>query len=185
MSMTQLALVKRADLPSKNDLEKAIGQLEHQIEILDDFEKLDNIDGISCKFQNSETFFELYFNNKKEILSDYTQLDEHFADYDYAVSFVWGADFAAGASIGIMCIALIDLCKAKVFYMDDDMHYTREMLLNDTPLFIQELEKQKSQNNLTKVNNKNDDFENKTRTTEKTNSKQKQSFWTKIKRFWS
>jgi hypothetical protein len=185
MSMTQIALVKKADLPTKNDLEKAIGQLEHQIEILDDFDKFDNLDGISCKFHDTETFFELYFNSKEEILSDYSQLDENFDDYDYAVSFIWGADFAAGASIGIICIVLIDLCKAKVFYMDDDMHYTREMLLNDTPLFIQELEKQKSMNTSSKANNPDVDFKSHTRKIDKTDKKQNQSFWTKLKGFWS
>jgi hypothetical protein len=188
MSMTQLALVKRADLPTKSDLIKAIGQLEHKIEILDDFEKFDNIDGISCKFNDTETFFELYFNSKEEILDDFPHLENKFKDYDYGVSFILGADFAAGASIGIICVALIDLCNSTVFYMDDDMLYTREMLLADTPLFIQELEKQKSMNSTPTKDIQDKKQTNNLQSDKQTDDKRQHerlSFWTKLKRLWS
>ncbi len=65
---------------------------------------------------------------------------------DTAISFVWGADFAAGACIGLISIALIDLSNAFVYYMDDHFKYTREMLLADTPQFLAELNKQSSRN---------------------------------------
>ena len=40
-------------------------------------------------------------------------------------------------------MALIDRCNALIYYLDDEMVYSREMLLSDTPEFIKELEKQK------------------------------------------
>ena len=64
-------------------------------------------------------------------------------DQDTVVSFIWGADFAAGASIGLISVALIDKCNALIYYLDDEMAYSKEMLLADTPEFIKELEKQK------------------------------------------
>ena len=62
-------------------------------------------------------------------------------DQDTAILFVWGADFAAGACIGLISLALMDQSNALIYYMDDQLKYSREMLLADTPLFLAELEK--------------------------------------------
>ncbi|WP_437373856.1 hypothetical protein [Maribacter litoralis] len=141
--MTQVAFLKKADLPNKTELEESIRALGYEFEILDDFENFYGIDGIECAINGQKTFFEIYFNSPNEITSESEFIKKDLTDQDTAVSFIWGADFAAGASIGLISVALIDKCNALIFYMDDEMAYSREMLLNDTPEFIKELEKQK------------------------------------------
>ena len=60
------------------------------------------------------------------------------------ISFIWGADFAAVASIGLISVALIDKSNALIYYLNDEIVYSREMLLNDTPEFLKKLEKEKN-----------------------------------------
>ena len=90
-----------------------------------------------------KTFFEVYFNNPNETIAKSNFIKKDLTDQDLAISFIWGADFAAGASIGLISIALIDKCNALIYYLDDEIAYSKEMLLADTPEFIKELEKQK------------------------------------------
>ena len=47
-------------------------------------------------------------------------------------------------------------CNALIYYLDDEMAYSREMLLNDTPEFLNEIENEKkyieqNENRRTKV----------------------------------
>ncbi len=143
MSMTQAAFLKKADLPNKTDIENSIRKLGYEFEILDDFEKFYGIDGIECAINGQKTFFEVYFDQPTEITKDFDFIKKDLTDQDTVVSFIWGADFAAGASIGLISVALIDKSNALIYYLDDEMAYTREMLLSDTPEFIKELKKQK------------------------------------------
>ena len=144
MSMTQVAFLKKADLPNKTEIENSIRELGYEFEILDKFKNFYEIDGIECKINGQETFFEIYFNNPKEIIAESEFIKKDLADQDIAVSFIWGADFAAGASIGLISVVLIDKCNALIYYLDDEMAYSKEMLLADTPEFLKELEKQKN-----------------------------------------
>ncbi len=141
--MTQTAFLKKADLPNKATIEKTIRELDYEFEILDDFESFYGIDILECKINGQKTFFEIYFDKPTEITNDFDFIKKDLTDQDTAISFVWGAEFAAGASIGLISVALIDKCNALIYYLDDEIAYSREMLLADTPEFIKELEKQK------------------------------------------
>ena len=88
-----------------------------------------------------------------------------------AISFVWGADFAAGACIGLISIALIDSGQALIYYLDDEMKYSREMLIADTPQFLNELEKEK-ENRATSLNEQKPT---------KNGETYEKSFWDKLK----
>ena len=163
MSMTQVAFLKKVDLPNKVEIEKTIRGLGYEFEILDDFENFYGIDGLECKINGQNTFFEIYFEKPSEITNDFEFIKKDLTDQDTVVSFIWGADFAAGASIGLISVALIDKCNALIYYLDDEMSYSKEMLLADTPEFIKELEKQKkyseqNQNTETKVHLKKKGF---------------------------
>lgn len=68
-------------------------------------------------------------------------LSKILSDEDIVISFVWGADFTAGVSIALISVALIDACDALIYYLDDEMKYSKEMLLEDIPQFLQALEK--------------------------------------------
>ncbi len=141
--MTQAAFLKKADLPTKSEIEQTISELGYDFEILDDFENFYGIDGIECTINGQKTFFEIYFNNPSEITADSDFIKKDLTDQDTAVSFIWGADFAAGASIGLISVVLIDKSKALIYYLDDEIAYSREMLLADSPEFLKELEKEK------------------------------------------
>lgn len=142
MSMTQVAFLKKADMPSKVEIEKSIRELGFDFEILDNFENFYGIDGIECSINGQKTFFEINFNNPTEVTNDFDFFRKDLTDQDTAVSFIWGADFAAGAAIGLISVALIDKCKALIYYLDDEIAYSKEMLLADMPEFLKELEKQ-------------------------------------------
>lgn len=143
MSMTQVAFLKKADLPNKVEIEKTINELGYEFEILDDFENFYEIEELECRINGQKTFFEIYFEEPREITNDFDFIKKDLTDQDTAVFFVWGADFAAGASIGLISVALIDKCNALIYYLDDEIAYSKEMLLADMPEFIKELEKQK------------------------------------------
>lgn len=141
MSMTQVALLNRTEIPSKEYLQKHIQSLGYDFKFTDANEGFYGNHDLSCSINGHATTFEIYFEASKAILKDWTWLSPLSTNPDTIIFFVWGADFAAAACIGLICIALIDLSKAHIYYLDDELTYTREMLVKDTPHFIYELEK--------------------------------------------
>jgi hypothetical protein len=143
MSMTQTALLERRNIPSGSTIEEKISELGYNFKILNKSEDLFNQKGLSCTINNHETYFEIIFEEATEFIKNNSWINQEKKKMDTAISFVWGADFAAGACIGLISIILIDSSNAKIYYLDDQMEYTREMLLDDTPLFLNELKKKK------------------------------------------
>jgi hypothetical protein len=163
MSMTQTAFLKKADLPNKTEIENSIRELGYEFEINDDFENFYGIDGIECTINGQKAFFEIYFDQPSEITNDFYFIKKDLTDQDTVISFIWGSDFAAGATIGLISAALIDKSNALIYYLDDEIAYSREMLLNDTTEFLKELEKEKKHpkkntNSETKTNQKKKGF---------------------------
>ncbi len=169
MSMTQVAFLKKADLPTKTEIEEIICDFGYDFEIIDEFESFQELDGLQCKINGQTTFFEVYLNEPNEITQDFDFIAKDLSDQDKAVSFVRGADFAAGAVIGLICVALIIRCNALVYYLDDEIVYSKEMLLSDIPEFLKEVEKQK------KYSEKNQNREAKV-------YPNKKGFWNRIKK---
>ena len=141
MSMTMIAFYPKAKSPTKVELESEIGKLNYDFKFLEDFESINEFGG-ACQLNGKQTFFETYVESKEEILNAYDFLNKDIEKFDSGISFIWGADFIAGASIGIISAALMDLCDAKIVYVDDETWYTRQMLLDEIPIFIKEHEKQ-------------------------------------------
>ena len=171
MSMTQVAFLRKADIPTKTEIESVIKGLGYDFKILDDSENIVELGGLSCSINGHETFFETYFGQPKEITNDCDWIKPDLTNQDIALSFVWGADFAAGTCIGLISIALIDKGQALIYYLDDEMKYTREMLVADLPQFLNELEKQ----NINEVSSPTDQKPTKNVETDK------KSFWGKLK----
>ena len=148
MSMTQIAFLRKADMPTNKQIQDTIQKIGYEFEILSGLEKQIDQDGLECSINGHQTYFETYVavadNAISENEADWMKPD--ITNQDTVISFVWGADFAAGACIGLISIALIDLSNALVYYMDDQMKYTKEMLLADTPQFLEELKKQTNRN---------------------------------------
>lgn len=142
MSMTQIAFIRKAEMPTNKQIQDFIQTLGYNFSILDDLENQISNDGLNCAINGCETYFQVYLDESIEITGQDDWIQDDLTNQDTAISFIWGADYAAGACIGLISIALIDLGKALVYYMDDQMKYTREMLLADTPQFLEELKKQ-------------------------------------------
>jgi hypothetical protein len=121
MSMTQVAFLRKADIPTKTQIEETIQGLGYDFKILDDPENITELDGLSCSINGHETIFETYFDQPTQITNDCDWIKPDLTNQDIAVSFVWGADFAAGACIGLISIAFIDKGQALVYYLDDEM----------------------------------------------------------------
>jgi hypothetical protein len=173
MSMTQIAFLRKADIPTNKQIQDTIQKLGYDFKILRGLEKQIDQDGVECSINGYQTYFESYVdvanNAITENEADWIKPD--ITNQDTAISFTWGADFAAGACIGLISIALTDLSNALVFYMDDQIKYTREMLLADTPQFLEELYKQSNRN----VNHQEIVKPN------QANSKTKNTLWDRLK----
>jgi hypothetical protein len=139
MSMTQIAFLQKSMLPKKADLESAIYGLGYSFEFLDEFDNFEGLEGLKCKIKGNETYVEMDQDLAANVLEDYPSFKDRIGDADYAVYFFWGADIAAAAAIAVLSLALIDTCKAVIIYADDDMLYTREMLITDIPAYLLEL----------------------------------------------
>lgn len=139
--MTQVAFLKKADLPTNKDIQDSIQQLGYDFKILSNLNKQLDQEGLECAINGHKTFFEMYLDNATEITNDADWITPDLSNQDIAISFVWGADFAAGACVGLISIALIDKCKALIYYLDDEMKYTRQMLVADIPQYLEQLKK--------------------------------------------
>ena len=148
MSMTQIAFLRKADIPTNGQIQDTIQKLGYDFKILSGLEKQIDQDGLECIINGHQTYFETYVDFADNAIADNEAdwIKPDIINQDTAISFVWGADFSAGACIGLISLALTDLSNALVYYMDDQMKYTREMLLADTPAFLEELDKQSSRN---------------------------------------
>jgi len=146
MSMTQIAFLRKVDIPTNGQIQDSIQRLGYDFKILDGLEKQIDQDGLECSINGHETYFETYVDLANSAISDHEAdwIKPDITNQDVAISFVWAADFAAGACIGLISLALIDHGNAVIYYMDDKMIYTREMLVADTPQFLAELQKQSS-----------------------------------------
>jgi hypothetical protein len=142
MSMTQIAFVRKAEIPTNKQIQESIQLLGYDFKILNDLDKRIDQDGLECIINGHKTYFEIYLDNAAEVIKEASWIKPDLTDQDTAISFIWGADFAAGACIGLISVVLIDHCKALVYYMDDQMKYSKAALLTDTPQFLSELEKQ-------------------------------------------
>ena len=144
MSMTQIAFIRKADFPTNKQIQEVIQKLGYDFEILEDLEKQIDEDGLECSINGHKTYFETYLDTAENVIAETETewIKPDLTNQDTAISFVWGADFSAGACIGLISIALIDLSNALVYYIDNQLKYTKEMLIVDTPQFLAELNKQ-------------------------------------------
>jgi hypothetical protein len=173
MSMTQTAFLKKADIPTNGQIQDTIQKLGYDFKVLSGLEKQIDQDGLECIINGHQTYFETYVDLTDNVIADHEAywIKPDITNQDIAISFVWGADFAAGACIGLISIALIDNSNALIYYMDDQMKYSREMLNADTPQFLAELQKQ----------NKRSENQQGTVKTMPTNTQTKNTFWGKLK----
>ena len=171
--MTQIAFLRKADIPTNRQIQEAIQKLGYDFKIFGDLEKKIGQDGLECSINGHQTFFESYVDIADNVITEAEAdwIKPDLTNQDTAISFVWGADFVAGACIGLISIALSDLSNAIIYYMDDQMKYTREMLIADTPQFLEEVNKQTNRNvkqqEVVKTN--------------KTNSQSNNTFWDRLK----
>lgn len=142
MSMTQVALLQRAEIPSKEKIQAHLNTLGYPFQFTDFVEPILESKQLDCNIIGHATSFELYYEDSASVINEWTWLNNYNPKQDTVMFFVWGADFAAAACIGLICIALIDLSDANIYYLDDELTYTREMLVKDTPHYLYELEKQ-------------------------------------------
>ena len=170
--MTQIAFLRKADLPTNGQIQDTIQKLGYDFKILSGLDKQIDEDGLECSINGYQTYFETYVDIATNTIDD-NEADwiTDITEQDTAISFVWGADFAAGACIGLISLALIDHSDALIYYMDDQMKYSRKMLVADTPQFLVELQKQSS-----RTANHQEPVKPK-----QTNTQTKSTFWDRLK----
>jgi hypothetical protein len=172
MSMTQIAFIYKADQPTNGQIQDIIQKLGYDFKILGELEHRIDENGLECSINGHQTYFETYVDRADKLIFEHKAdwIKSDITNHDTAISFIWGSDFAAGACIGLISIALIDHCNALVYYMDDQMKYTRDLLLADTPQFLAELSKQSNRHS-----NQKDTVKPKP-----TNTQTKNTFWDRL-----
>lgn len=143
MSMTQIAFLRKVDIPTNEQIQDILQQMGYNFKILSKLDKTIDQNGLECSINGYRTYFETYIAPTETTITDNAAewIKPDIINQNIAITFVWGADFAAGACIGLISIALIELSNAFVYYMDDQMKYTKKMLLADIPQFLIELNK--------------------------------------------
>ena len=68
--MTQVAFVRKADIPSKKEIEEHIQGLRYDFKFLEEFDIIWT-GGFSCLINGQETFFETYSDKPTEIIGDH------------------------------------------------------------------------------------------------------------------
>jgi len=143
MSMTQIAFLKKTDIPTNRQIEEIIQQLGYDFKILNEPERKIEQGGLDCSINGYKTYFETYIDTANSVIfeNEADWIIKDITNEDTAISFIWGADYTAGACISLISVALIDLNNALVYYLDDQMKYSREMLMEEMPQFLAELGK--------------------------------------------
>jgi len=146
--MTQIAFVKKATIPTKAQIQYTIQQLGYDFKILNGLDEQIDQEGIMCSLNGKQVYFETFVDAARNVVSENEAewIESDLMNQETAISFVWGGDFVAGACIGLVSVALIELSNAFVYYMDDKMRYTKEMLLGEMPQYMEELSKQSKEN---------------------------------------
>ncbi len=170
--MTLIAFAKKVDQPTKGQIQDTIQKLGYDFQILSGLEEPIDQDGIECSINGHQAYFETYVDTADDAVTEHEAywIKPDISNHDTAISFIWGADFGAGACIGLISIALIDHCSALVYYMDDQMKYTRDSLQAEIQQFLVELNKQSIRNS-----NQQDSVNPKL-----TNTQTKKTFWDKL-----
>lgn len=173
MSMTQIAFLRKVNIPTNEQIQYIIQKLGYDFKILSGLDKTIDQNGLECSINGHLTHFETYVAPTEIAITDNNAewIKPDITNQDTAISFVWGADFAAGACIGLISIALTELSNAFVYYIDDQMKYTKEMLLADTPQFLIELDK------LHRIN-----IDKGTNKSNQKNIQKKNTLWDKLKK---
>ncbi|MFT5834256.1 MAG: hypothetical protein ACI97N_001892 [Cognaticolwellia sp.] len=78
MSMTQIALLKKSNLPKRAKIENDIQKLGFDFQIIGDFENLLKEDGLKCAINANETFFEIYIDEVSEIANECEFIKQDF-----------------------------------------------------------------------------------------------------------
>lgn len=143
MSITLINFVQKNKLPTKIELENTIKVLGYDFKFLTDFKKFDElnkIDAIDCELNGNQTFVEIYLNPTVEIRSDFSSLKKDLSNKDFCISFSFGSNELVSTCINIISIGLIDLSQSIVLYADDEIFYTRDMLIKDIEDSLQYIE---------------------------------------------
>ena len=98
MSMTQTAFLKKADIPTNGQIQDIIQKLGYDFKVLSGLEKQIDQDGLECSINGHQTYFETYVDLADNVIADHEAdwIKPDITNQDIVISFVWGADFAAG-----------------------------------------------------------------------------------------
>jgi len=144
MSMTQIAFFNSENAPSSKQIEDHIQALGYNFKFQTQFENISTTNELNCTIEETEGQFVFDIEAPSETLEENDWINISQNEFNKVIIFNWGADYSAGAIIGLISLALIEFCNSKVYYLDDEMEYTKQMLLDDTPQFLNEIQKHKN-----------------------------------------
>ncbi len=140
MSMTQMAFLNRSEMPTNAKIQEHLQGLGYDFEFVNKEALMGGMPGgREFRMNGKRTMVQVFTNTTEEFLDEFDEIEFRPEGKDTAISFIWGADFVAGTCVLLLSLALIDLCDALSYYLDDQMEYTREMHLDDLPVLLKEI----------------------------------------------
>ena len=82
MSMTQVAFLRKDEIPTNKQIQDSIQKLGYDFKILDDLKKSIDQDGLECAINGHKTYFEIYLDNANEIVNEEKWIKPDLTDQD-------------------------------------------------------------------------------------------------------
>ena len=131
--MFQTILLKKENIPSKTAIETVVHSLGYNFKIIGDYDHYETIIGggniLECSINDFPSDVEMYVQKIEDVLPEIDFLKSDLSNEDTAISFVWVADNFTGICIGLISIALIEICNAIVAF-DYESHEGRKVKLS-------------------------------------------------------
>lgn len=139
MSVTQTAILRKEQVPSRSQWQKAIDEFRLPFELDPDLVPFDDSGFCPCKLKNKLSGFEIYYDSANEFLGQNETLRNAARDRDYSVTFVWGGDEAECASALIAGAALVKSFGAIIVDDDWNIDVDFESMLADARELMNEI----------------------------------------------
>lgn len=131
MSLTQYAILKKADVPSREIWQESINQLGYKLTLDPDLKPFEDSGFIPCQLNDKETGFEISYDDIINFLYKYPHLKNKCSGKDYCIEFNWEGDLNECMCVLITSLALQTNCNAIIYYPHDDLIFYKDQLINE------------------------------------------------------
>jgi hypothetical protein len=124
MSLELHVFLRKSDIPSRDQWQKAIDGLSLPIVLDKDLNAVTNSGFLPVAVNGVESGFELYHDDPVELISSYTDLHANVGNRNAVMTFRWGGDLLEGGSALGAAAAIVRAFSAIAYNPQDGIIYT-------------------------------------------------------------